>query len=501
MKACFLLQRRFAYIGHKLAIILKDRYDVNEFCGYVCMRSSFEFLRRQKDIKYSSLLLDEDIHNQYKNEPLDLEYLKKLEAEYGLPNLWPYLAVDRVLVFNQLAREYPYSQPKYTHEEMMRMLQVTAKAIIAFLEKEKPDFVLASVVGSLGGTLLYHVAKKKGIPVFICEETRINDDCVITESLYTFTGVDARLAELADQNCDSDKQAQARAYLKNFRAQPASYNQTLGSESRGERLAQLQWLWPPEFYRSLKWFLKISFSYLNNGFTRDYDEGTPLTFAIDRLKRKARSFLGFKKFYEPVKVGEDFAYFPLHFEPEVAISVAAPFWTDQINLIRQIAKSLPVAFKVYVKEHPDMVGYRTRSYYRELKKIPNVKLIDPRLSSFNLVQDAKLILTISGTAGWEALLLQKPVITFGRVFYNRLSMVKLCRTIDELPFLVQEQLKSDPAQAEPELENFIGAILEESVPAGLRDMWYTNPDPQFAQQGLSRLADLLAKKLNLVAKN
>ena len=64
MKICFLLQRGFALIGHALAQILQDKHGINEFCGYVYLRSSYDFLVSQPDVKYTKLLLDEDIHNQ-----------------------------------------------------------------------------------------------------------------------------------------------------------------------------------------------------------------------------------------------------------------------------------------------------------------------------------------------------------------------------------------------------------------------------------------------------
>src|SRR3989338_6917129 len=131
MKICFFLQRRFAYLGHNLAIILKEKYGVSDFCGYVNLRSSFNFLSSQKDIKYSNLLLDEDIQKKYKEETLDLNYLQWLEKEYGTPNLWPYIAVDRIIMSNQLLREYPYDKPPYTHEEMLRLLQVMSKSILS----------------------------------------------------------------------------------------------------------------------------------------------------------------------------------------------------------------------------------------------------------------------------------------------------------------------------------------------------------------------------------
>jgi len=126
MKACFLLLRRFAYVGHAMAIIFKKKYGIQEFSGYVRIRDSFKFLQSQKDIHYTQLLLDEDVFKTYKQEPLDLNYIKHLEKEYGLPNLWPYLAVDRLIRYNMPIREYPYNTPKFTHEEMMRMLQTQA---------------------------------------------------------------------------------------------------------------------------------------------------------------------------------------------------------------------------------------------------------------------------------------------------------------------------------------------------------------------------------------
>ena len=55
-------------------------------------------------------------------EELD-EYLSDdvvLEKEYGIPNLWPYLYIDRVLMNGQLVREYPYNKTTLSHEDMMR---------------------------------------------------------------------------------------------------------------------------------------------------------------------------------------------------------------------------------------------------------------------------------------------------------------------------------------------------------------------------------------------
>src|SRR3989344_9579363 len=81
MKICLCLQRRFAYIGHSLAALVQEEHPDTAFCAYVYTRPSFDFLEAQQEVPYTALLLDEDIHEEYKRESLDPEYLAWLEKE------------------------------------------------------------------------------------------------------------------------------------------------------------------------------------------------------------------------------------------------------------------------------------------------------------------------------------------------------------------------------------------------------------------------------------
>ena len=71
IKACMFMKRRFAYAGHAMAMVLQKKYGVKDFCGYTSLRSSLNFLQSQKDIHYSELALDEDVHKLYRKEKLD----------------------------------------------------------------------------------------------------------------------------------------------------------------------------------------------------------------------------------------------------------------------------------------------------------------------------------------------------------------------------------------------------------------------------------------------
>ena len=500
MKICFLLQRRFAYVGHAMALIFQKKYGIREFCGYVYMRSSLEFLKNQKDLNYSALLLDEDIHKSYKKEKLDLEYLAMLEKEYGLPNLWPYISLDRIIYYNMHVREYPYNTSHYSHENMMKILQVTARAIIKFLEEEKPDALIFSVIGGIGSMFLYQIAKKKKIKTIIIGGTQVKTKYTITENYQTFNYINETFKKIqCDESTYLEYKKEAKKILDDFRASPEPYSATQSIDIKPiNRRRHFSFLLPKNIIKSTVWFLKTWFFYFSGNERDDYDTIKPWYEIWDKIKRKIRILIGFDKFYNQINFQEKYAFFPLHFEPEITTLLWAPFYIDQLWIIKQIAASLPLSYKLYVKEHPSMFGYRHRSFYKELKKIPNIKLVPPSQEGFNLIKNAQIVLTITGTAGWEALILKKPVITFGDVFYNELPMVKRCRAIEELPYLIKQQLENFHYQ-EDDIINFLAAIHAESVDVDLIQIWDVEGrgNMEKKEKELIPLVDLIAKKLNL----
>lgn len=143
-----------------------------------------------------------------------------------------------------------------------------------------------------------------------------------------------------------------------------------------------------------------------------------------------------------------------------------------------------------------MVMYRPRSFYKELKKNPNVKLINPAIKSFDIISRAKLITSITGSCGWEATLLKKPVITFGLAFYNQLSFIKKCRAFEDLPQMVKEQIEHFNYN-EPELINYLTKIFETSATVDLTGIWDEVYSTNKQRNSLIPLANLIAKKLNL----
>lgn len=492
MKICFFLHRNFARFGHALAVNIKQ-YGPMEFSAYTNLRLAKEILENQNDIKYQPLLLDEDIHKEYKNEPLDIEFLKNLECDYGIPNLWPYLAVDRTLMYSILPREYPSDKPMYSHEDMLRILQVKTKAIIKLLEETKPDYVFLSFIGATSSLLLYNMAKKMGIKTILIYLPGIKNLLTLTENYNRLSFSEKTFEKIQNGNYKSPMADEAKKIITDFREKPTTYHEiNKPQKNTVQRLKQVKFILPKNLWKNFIFLSQMVFK------KRDYSEERLDWFLIDRIRRKVRSIIGYDDIFENPKDNEDFCFFPLNAEPEITLYLYAPFRLNQIETARHIARSLPVGFKLYVKDHPVMYGYRTRKYYKELKKIPNVRVINSQISGYEIMKKAKLVTTISGTAGWEAVVLKKPVITFGDVFYNKISMVKHCKIPEELPFLVKEQLKNFKYNEE-ELINFLSAILEESVNIDFLDLWLEERDFEKIRNdnGMKELARLIAKKIGL----
>jgi hypothetical protein len=331
------------------------------------------------------------------------------------------------------------------------------------------------------------------------EFARIGNRIAFSEDYRNFSWVKERFEQLRAGAVSSQREA-AERFITEFRKKPVPYDiDTLPEFYREKsRLENLSFLAPSQFFRSAWWHLTVLIQDLRRHNRGDYTDIFIWWQVWDKFKRKLRGLIGFSDLYTAPDWQARFAYYALHIEPEIAMLLYAPYYTNQIELIRATAHALPIEMLLYVKEHPGMVGYRTRAFYKELLKIPNVRLISPYVSGNRLAQHAQLSVTITSTSGWESLILKKPVITFGDVYYNDIPGVKRCTGFEELPYLIQEQLEKWQHDEET-LINYISALLEDSVAVDFSGMWNRGATTEEAlrDEGMVALSHLLAAKAGL----
>jgi hypothetical protein len=150
-----------------------------------------------------------------------------------------------------------------------------------------------------------------------------------------------------------------------------------------------------------------------------------------------------KKFtVEPV-ANEPFVYFPLHLQPELTTSALGGEFADQITAIEALSKILPKGFYIYIKENPKQTeANRGKLFFRRIQQLDNVRFISRFYNSTELIKRSVAVAVINGTAGWESLFMDKPVITFGLAWFE--SFQGVTRYRPGIQF--QEILQSTPPE-------------------------------------------------------
>ena len=130
--------------------------------------------------------------------------------------------------------------------------------------------------------------------------------------------------------------------------------------------------------------------------------------------------------------------------PERTLLISSPFNTNQIEIIKHISKSLPIGYRLCVKEHPTQVTreWRDISFYKEILSIPNVQFLHHSVKSEDVLKKCSLVITIRGAAGLEAAIHKKPTIILSDFCYSILPSVYKLQSIEELPAAIRSSLQT-----------------------------------------------------------
>jgi len=139
-----------------------------------------------------------------------------------------------------------------------------------------------------------------------------------------------------------------------------------------------------------------------------------------------------------------FCLYALHTQPESSIDVVGSYFSDQVHLVRTIARSIPATHELVVKIHPTDVDGKPSSFYRALAEIPGVRLVGHEEDSHDLLQRTSLLFALSGTIAYEAGLMGRPVIAFARNYFNALPTIRYCPDPTALAQVVAQQIDAPP---------------------------------------------------------
>ena len=165
-------------------------------------------------------------------------------------------------------------------------------------------------------------------------------------------------------------------------------------------------------------------------------------------------------YYNQLSEEPDFSkkyiFFGMHMQPEKTSQPLGREFDSQIIPIKILSQSTPDDWIIYVKEHPNQFNerkivnnnYRSKAFYDALAKIDKVRLVTLSSPSDQLIEQAQLVSTLTGTLGWEALKKGRAVINFGDPYYQaceatrNVDSVSSCKlAISQLQILSEAQIQ------------------------------------------------------------
>jgi len=188
----------------------------------------------------------------------------------------------------------------------------------------------------------------------------------------------------------------------------------------------------------------------------------------ENLKYHVRVWRDYKKLSKIARVtladlqGKPFVFFPLHQEPEAALQSLSPEFFYQLSCIASLSRDLPAGTLLAVKETFGAIGRRPDNFYQQIAEFKNVVWLSTMELGINVVRQASAVATITGTAGFEAAVMGKPVISFGRHnIYNFMPHVKVVMDESKLKEYLFEALNGgiDPESAGADGQRFLQAVI------------------------------------------
>ena len=401
---------------------LQKKHDCELYAVVDVTNRTKKFFEEQNFVNFKKQWFLHDHIKKINSKP-DIKYLEDFEKRYSI-NIWQLGINERIF--------YYYNDfYKFSHDEILSILEQECKLYENILDEINPDFLITNETALHQQHLFYEICKKRGTKILMLNQSKLAYKCTISQELHKIdfmpelnqiTSKKRSFDELLSKLKSFDSSKQTKFYAKNF------------GNSRSSKLKALF-----EFtFNSDNSNIHTHFSYFGRNKSKVITK-----YLIYAMQTKSRKSFIDKNLESEIHPNEKFILFTLNQEPERSTLIATPYYTNQIEVIRHIAKSLPPGYKLYVKEHFSQVlrEWRKISYYKEILEIPNVRLYHPSANIEKLIQGSSLVISIGGTTPFQAAFYQKPSIIIADLGYAVLPSVVRLNSLEELPLIIRESLK------------------------------------------------------------
>ena len=348
-----------------IAYALQKKFDADYYAVIDITKKPKVFFQKQELVKFDKVWYFFD-HVKKQNKKPDYNYLSNFEKKYGI-NLWK-LAINERIFYRF------YNFHKFTSEQICSILEQECKLYEKILDDIKPDFLITKDASRHHHQLFIKLCEARGVKNIVLSRTTLGYKIILSKESHIFDNIDDfRSIQSKGRNFkELQEYFQSFSFLK-------SVTKTFEKRKNMQTISGAKNYLFSDNHENLE-------QYYYFGRTKFNVIKYQITSSINSRLRK--NFLDKHSVYNP-DYNVPFAYFPLHVDMERPLLIGAPFFTNQIEVIRHIIKSLPVGIRLYVKESPAAITreWRKISDYKEILNIPNVTLIHPSVQAKELLEN------------------------------------------------------------------------------------------------------------------
>ena len=411
----------------------EDNTDTEFFAIYDVTEKPKKYFEKQNLVNFKNFWFYHDLIKD-KNKKPDLEYLRKFEEKYNI-NLLKFLYSERIFLYNEFY--------EFSNDEMLSILEHECRNFEKILDEINPNYIIMMAPYFHHDSIFVNLCQSKGIKVLDLDQTRFPDRSVISFG---------KIKQEYDEFSITDSSMTFNE-LQDYRYKNSSFSKNVDFKSSKQNLVSA----------GLKFFLTENKNMETHYTYRGRSKLKVLiNYLNDKIRIKKRKKFIDRYFQMDFDENKKFILFTMQVTQENAILLDAPFYINQIEVIKNIAKSMPVDHTLLVKEHPASFvrSWRSIEEYKKLMSIPGVKLMHPEANTKELIKKSSLVMSICSSSSLDAQFLEKPSIIFTDTKFSIIHSIKKIEKIEELPSIITQTMKEkiDPK----EIEKYIKFVEKKS---------------------------------------
>lgn len=332
---------------------------------------------------------------------VDIQFLSDIEQRYDV-TISEMMHADRHIMRLPVSQRLPLTE--WLLRQFLNGIQTTQSTLI--------------IAGSLADFLsffAYKYAEKEGIKFVYPVMARMGGNVFLSTSLTTGPNQFPELLKAKRAQFETHPELRQpvdefiTSYIK-AKEQPSYVKKSAGMLFR---------TWTPNDLKDF-WQLICHFVHDRKGFHHNI---SPLQAPINRILKIIRANR-YWKMMRRIAVTPDqltpgkYLVYPIHFHPEASTLIQGRHFNDQVRIVEMVSKALPADLTLVVKEHKVNIGRSPLSFYRRFAAFHNVAFVSENTDVYALIDKSIGIVTISSSMGLETMMMGKPVLAFGDVFYT-----------------------------------------------------------------------------------